>query len=357
MPLLLSRGHHHRRFIVGNNAVTWKMMLRPGFRSPVLMGAAVVALILVIAFFSKTAAKTGNGGDDRAVRLQLEYKRLPVPPVLFTAPVDAIIVPGGGSQRGASARSLPVSVLRRLDLAMARWYEHKREFPLSPLPKIIVLSAGTVHRPNYINAAGWPVSEAASEAQYILEASQDDLKHPIPGELIFQETVSLDTIGNAYFTRVIHTEPTALRRLHVITSGYHMERTRAIFEFVFSISSRNPHDDGDMYRLSFEPSSDADVAPEDLDVRRQRERKSLMQFRELLVTTFGLTFLGSDTTGAPSVRLAAAVETWGIPAATKASGVGLSALHKWIYTAHDAYTSRRGAADRPPVDPQLLNTY
>jgi hypothetical protein len=36
--------------------------------------------------------------------------------------LDAIVIPGGGSQRASSARSLPVSVRKRLDLALERWY-------------------------------------------------------------------------------------------------------------------------------------------------------------------------------------------------------------------------------------------
>ncbi len=52
----------------------------------------------------------------------------------------------------------------------------------------------------------------------------------MPAERIWAETASLDTIGNAYFARVIHTDPAGLRRLLVVNSAFHMPRTRMIFD-------------------------------------------------------------------------------------------------------------------------------
>lgn len=292
--------------------------------------------------------------------------------------LDAIVIPGGGSQRSSSARSLPISVRKRLDLALERWYEYTNMYPQAAKPYLIVLSAGTVHRPNYINSGGWPISEAASEAQYLLEVSEDDFKKPIPPELILQEVVSLDTIGNAYFTRVIHTDPMLLRKLHIITSAYHLERTRAIFEFVFSAAAAMSHSaaaaaikgvDEFPYNLTFEASSEAEVEPADLEIRKSREGKSLASFRKLLKTQFGLRLLGGDaaeldtshsSTTAQSRTGASpesAVALWGVADATQDAQVTLGSIHRWLFTKHDAYASRRGALHRQPVDPKLLNTY
>lgn len=319
---------------------------------------AVVVFMLVVDRANKGvgAARGGLSLLHSGTTREEDYQPLHTAEPLLKSPVDAIVVPGGGSQRGPSARSLPVSVRRRLDLAIVRWYEHQEKFPSSPLPKILVLSAGTVHRPNYVNRGGWPISEASSGAQYILEVTEDDLRRPIPRELIFQEGVSLDTIGNAYFLRVIHTDPAEWRSLHVITSGYHLERTQAIFEFVFSALPTGvaPGDEArakeraDDYRLSFEASTDKDVPLADLSVRVERETNSLRSFRSLLEKEFGVDVRGGT---------AGDVTPVGIPDATRRARISLGRIHRWLFTKHDAYRTVRGAADRPPVDPKLLNTY
>ena len=43
------------------------------------------------------------------------------------------------------------------------------------------------------------------------------------------ESWSLDTIGNAAFARLFHAELRAWRRIHIITSDFHLARTEAIF--------------------------------------------------------------------------------------------------------------------------------
>ena len=49
------------------------------------------------------------------------------------------------------------------------------------------------------------------------------------------DTWSLDTIGNAYFTAAMITEPLGLNKLAVVTSTFHNSRTEAIFNWVFAL--------------------------------------------------------------------------------------------------------------------------
>src|SRR5689334_14924059 len=130
---------------------------------------------------------------------------------------DAIIVPGGGVREGGA---LPKWVQRRFDLALSHW---QGEY-------IICLSAGTTYKPLPRDEQGYPVFESIAGARYLL-------MNGIPANKILTEASSYDTIGNAYFARTIHTDPLGLRHLLVITSAFHMPRTRAIFEWVFGLSA------------------------------------------------------------------------------------------------------------------------
>ena len=110
----------------------------------------------------------------------------------------------------------------RLKLAAEKHFSTGSRIP------IVVLSAGTTHKPNPRDVRGFPVKECTSEA-FALK------KLGVASDHIYQESVSLDTIGNAYFLRTIHTDPVRWRRLLVITSEFHMNRTRAIFDWVRTV--------------------------------------------------------------------------------------------------------------------------
>ena len=44
-----------------------------------------------------------------------------------------------------------------------------------------------------------------------------------------QETSSFDTVGNAYFSLTMHVIPAAWRNIAVVTSHFHMARSRELF--------------------------------------------------------------------------------------------------------------------------------
>jgi uncharacterized SAM-binding protein YcdF (DUF218 family) len=52
-------------------------------------------------------------------------------------------------------------------------------------------------------------------------------------EMVIAEPNSRDTVGDAYFTKVNLAIPNAWKRICVVTSDYHVARTREIFEFVY----------------------------------------------------------------------------------------------------------------------------
>ncbi|MEM1310275.1 MAG: YdcF family protein [Cyanobacteria bacterium P01_H01_bin.153] len=192
--------------------------------------------------------------------------------------IDAVLIPGGGL--------LPTG-------ALVPWVQARLEqaIALHPRPRFFIpLSAGTTHKPPPLDEAGFPIAESMAAAQYLLARG-------IQGAHILPETISLDTIGNAYFARVQHVEPLQLQRLHVVTSDFHFQRTQAIFAWVFGLF---PH--ARKFHLTFEAVPNVGLTAAALQARIEREQKSLAQVQNL-----------------------------------RSQLSTLSALHQWLYAEHAAY--------------------
>lgn len=58
----------------------------------------------------------------------------------------------------------------------------------------------------------------------------------MPAEWILRETSSYDTLGNAFFSLTEHAIPLRWRRPLVITSSFHMLRSRSAFDGVFALA-------------------------------------------------------------------------------------------------------------------------
>jgi DUF218 domain len=169
------------------------------------------------------------------------------------AAYDAILIPGGGLLADGTP---PPWVCRRLEeaakVADARFF--------------VTLSRGTVHKAPPRNSQGFPIDESVAGAVYLLKCG-------VPKDRILTETVSFDTIGNAYFSRVIHIDPLGLTRLLVITSDFHLTRTRAIFRWVYSLS-------GGDHELTFQGVPDAGISEATLRARAEKERHGLESLQE-----------------------------------------------------------------------------
>ena len=164
---------------------------------------------------------------------------------------DCILIPGGGLLEDGS---LPPWTIARLNYALSvkdecRWF--------------ILLSGGTVHKPPPVNAYGFPLFESRELAEHLVNAG-------INSNRILTEINSYDTIGNAHFARMLFTEPLKLQKLLVITSEFHMPRTKAIFEWVFHLPPL-PF----KYQLDFDSTPNEGLSFETLAARIQREESSL----------------------------------------------------------------------------------
>lgn len=172
-----------------------------------------------------------------------------------TVAYDAILIAGGGVRDGGE---LPPWIRRRFDRAMEL---HSGEH-------LIALSGGTVHRPPPLDSAGFPILESIAGARYLM-------KRGVLASKILVETSSYDTIGNALFARLIHTDPRGFRRILMITSEFHMERTVEIFRWVFAASPDHGYD------LHFEATENTGIAAADLEARRPQEQSRISDLQPL----------------------------------------------------------------------------
>jgi uncharacterized SAM-binding protein YcdF (DUF218 family) len=206
---------------------------------------------------------------------------------------DAILIPGGGVRSGGA---LPEWVVARFDRALERAGD----------ALLIALSAGTPHRPPPLDERGFPVTEARAGAEYLA-------RRGVAQARILLEESSYDTIGNAYFSRVVHAIPRGLTRLLVITSEFHMPRTEAVFRWVYALPGPGP-----ACSLDFESVPNLGIEGAALAARIEKERASLANFEQ------------------------------------ERAGIGtLAQFHEWLFEEHDLYR----AAPRPARRPIDVSTY
>ena len=85
----------------------------------------------------------------------------------------------------------------------------------------------------YLVTCGWAYRQdsdikiADAFKQHIASKLEVDAKQ------ILTEVNSRDTVGDAFFTKIHLAIPRAWRHLCVVTSDYHVERTREIFNFIY----------------------------------------------------------------------------------------------------------------------------
>jgi len=215
------------------------------------------------------------------------------------AKYEAILIPGGGIK---DKNEVPLWVQRRLDRVLEIYQSEQGEY-------IIALSAGTTHKPPPLDTNGFPIFESVVSVNYLI-------KNGINPQKILYETCSYDTIGNAYFSRVIHVEPRGFRKLLIITSSFHMPRTKSVFEWVYGLES--PYS-ADTYDLYFEEVPDEGMDKHILKARIEKEKKSLKHLYHLKkkIKTF-------------------------------------QQFHQWLFTEHGAYAA---AVEPGRINGKILDTY
>lgn len=181
------------------------------FKSIVQATIGFVGIIMILVMASSVSLPTTS----IAIPPQL-YMSVDDIPESSLLKLDAVLVLGGGVPPSLEY-PLPF-VQKRCDDAAAVVHRHRSltnslrtaKNTHSSLP-VLCLSAGTVHGRQLLSADGLPVWESTSCAAYL------QVHHAIT-EHVYVETTSYDTISNAFFARVSHTDITGWKKLLIITS-------------------------------------------------------------------------------------------------------------------------------------------
>ena len=220
---------------------------------------------------------------------------------------DCVIIPGGGL---GETHEPAAWVAARLDAALM--HDSQTDFYL-------VLSRGTTHKPPPLEA-GFPVDEAAASARYLVARG-------VAPSRVLLESWSLDTIGNAVFARLMHADLRNWRRLHVITSAFHLPRTEAIFNWVFTLPDAAGRQRRPSAKITYELVPDGDMDAHQSAARRQKELEALEKLQQ----------------------------------GTLATVTDLAMLHNFIFVGHGAYRAMSAededARDRERAKGALASTY
>ena len=205
---------------------------------------------------------------------------------------DATVLLGGGV---ADNSSLTPWAEERCNLAVT--FDRQCDY-------FLVLTQGTVYKP-YPMRDGWPVFDAEAMSETLLKLG-------IKEEKIIRGTPSRDTIGDAFFARIMHTDVRKLRNLLIITSDFHMPRTKQIFDWIFGL-------DGGQYQLTYRASKNVGIEPDALADREQKEANGRQRI----------------------VKLQQRLQS-------------LEVIHRWLYEEHGAYRAR---PERQAITESARNTY
>lgn len=220
-----------------------------------------------------------------------------------------LVIPGGGLRDDGA---LPTHSALRVDRAIEIY-----RLTGSDNVVFITLSGGTPHKPFPRDKDGFAVLEAEAASRRLIAAG-------VSPAMIWEETASLDTIGNAYFLRTTHIDQIEnIKKIVVVTNRWHVARTKAVFEAVFALPEHhNVAMRKKAYPLSFEAVEDG-LDADALQARQAREAASLRTFTEVTQRQFST----------------------------------MLALHNWLFSAHGAYAAKRHSEPRTVPDAALLKSY
>jgi hypothetical protein len=171
---------------------------------------------------------------------------------IYDCSFNNVFVLAGGQIKSGDINSW---VKSRLDLSIEIYKRNKCN--------IYCIGGGTYHKPPILNKFNHVIHESSSCAMY-LQKNNINYKH------IKKEWSSYDTIGNGFFSFLNFIIPLQLSEICIITSEFHMNRTKGIFNFMKKIFK------SDVIINYIETDNNMDT--ELLELRKNREEKSLVNF-------------------------------------------------------------------------------
>mmetsp|Transcript_32779 Transcript_32779/g.93000 ORF Transcript_32779/g.93000 Transcript_32779/m.93000 type:complete len:313 (+) Transcript_32779:136-1074(+) len=181
--------------------------------------------------------------------------------------LDAIVVLAGGQTTEGSG--LPPNVEKRMDAAVELLERQNTTC------HILCSGGGTPHKPPILRD-GYVYHESTNEADYLIDKG-------VSPRSILKEVSSYDTIGNGYFSLTIHAIPRSWRNMAVITSEFHMPRSKAIFDHCYGLAEKALP--GQRFNLHYLAVSNVGIPPDVLEAREQREASSLRNFMNTVKAT------------------------------------------------------------------------
>uniref|UniRef100_A0A7S0Y9M5 DUF218 domain-containing protein n=1 Tax=Polytomella parva TaxID=51329 RepID=A0A7S0Y9M5_9CHLO len=227
---------------------------------------------------------------------------------------DAIIVLGGGQQYLPDGSIAVYSwASRRLDLG-ASLLSHQ-----SNNCKILCSGGGTPHRQTFLSKEGFVKHEATTCAEYLMDYWK------VPPHRILKEIASFDTVGNAYFSLFSHAIPAGWRNLAIVTSDFHLPRSRQLFLDMSRLTGESLFGSQNWFSLHFYGASDDGLFNESVQLARVEKE-------------------------------AAALERWKSDAQLLPDA---ASLHTWLHRTHLCYAVERQElfGSDTKLDPRLKASY
>ena len=172
---------------------------------------------------------------------------------------NLICVLAGGIQNNGEPNTF---VKKRLDKAI----ELFNTIPENTI--ILVLGGGTYHKPPYINDSKFVVHESTNCSIYLNN-------NGIKPEFIFREWGSYDTIANGFFAFTNYINYINLLNIFVITSDFHITRSKTIFNYFNTLFNKN-------YEILY-IETESNLDSETYQIRTKREKESNKNFIDNIV--------------------------------------------------------------------------
>lgn len=236
------------------------------------------------------------GWEDTHGQYRIHYNTKPFDYVIDDQ-YDLIIVMAGGLN---SEGKLYPWVEDRLDVAIQLYQQHKCN--------ILCTGGGTYHKPPLLNQEKYVIHESTACAEYLMT------NHVNP-EHVMKEWASYDTIASVYFSLLLCVQPQNKKRICVITSKFHMERTKQLFNWIFGLH-------GSYHFIFMEVSNDSIKDKDMLQERIKREKQSVINVEKL-----------------------------------KSKIKSKEDFHKWLFTEHKAYACTFWNEKREPISEKGKDSY
>lgn len=134
---------------------------------------------------------------------------------------DVIIVLAGGIKENYVLHEW---TKRRIDITIDLYKSKKT--------KILCSGGGTYHVKPLLNDHGYVIHESTACAKYMIE-------NGVNKKDIYKEWSSYDTIGNAYFTFTNFIVPMKIKKAVIVTSDFHINRTKLLFNWMKLLFDQN----------------------------------------------------------------------------------------------------------------------